>query len=85
MKHIPWKGIAIGCGTLAILVLVRCYVTAKRFLYYGGIYWQKLVMDDPWLYVGMAAAAICVVALLVLVDQRSKKMKEDADIDGCGQ
>ncbi len=85
MRKIPWKGIAIGCGTLAILVLLRCTVTAKRFMYYGGIYWQKEVMEDPWYYVGMIAAAICVVALLVLAEQHGRKRKEDMEDDGRGQ
>ena len=85
MHKIPWKGIAISCGTLAILVLIRCVVTAKHFIYYGGIYWQKEVMKDPWLYIGMAAAAVCVVALLVLAEQCGKKGRKETEDDGCGE
>lgn len=82
MKHIPWKGLATGCGILAVLVLIRCIVTAGRFLYYGGVYWQNEIMQDPWFYVGMVAAAVCVAALLVLSDQSKKEETSD---DGCGQ
>ncbi len=85
MKNIPWKGIAIGCGTLAVLVLIRCIVSAGRFLYYGGSYWQSVVMEDPWLYVGMTSAAICVAALLVLSELASKQETEEEKQDGCGK
>lgn len=85
MKNIPWKGIAVGCGILAVMVLCRCVVTAGRFIYYGGVYWQNEIMADPWFYVGMVAAAVCVAALLVLADRSDKeKMKEITD-DGCGE
>lgn len=84
MKNIPWKGIAVGCGILAVLVLVRCVVTVGRNLYYGGTYWQNEIMQDPWFYIGMMAAAFCVAALLVLADRASqtKDAKENED-DGC--
>ncbi len=84
MKRIPWKGLAMGCGILAVLVVFRCVITAGRFLYYGGTYWQQEVMADPWLYIGMAAAAGCVAALLVLSDQADRKEKaEQIEEDGC--
>ena len=85
MKKIPWKGIAIGCGILAVLVVLRCIVSASRFLYYGGTYWQSVVMEDPWLYVGMTSAAICVAALLVLAELSSQEEKEEANDNGCGE
>ncbi len=84
MKCIPWRGLAMGCGTLAVLVVFRCIITAGRFLYYGGTYWQQEIMADPWLYIGMAAAAGCVAALLVLSDKAGQKQKqEEAETDGC--
>lgn len=83
MKHIPWKGIAAGCGILAVMVLVRCVVTAGRFIYYGGTYWQNEIMQDPWFYVGMVAAAFCVAALLVLADRSDKETKKEIQDDGC--
>ncbi len=84
MKRIPWKGIAVACGTLAVLVMLRCMVSAGRFLYYGGTYWQSVVMEDPWLYIGMISAALCVAALLVLAELSSQEEKENTDGDGCG-
>lgn len=76
----PWKGVAIGCGILVLLVAVRCIVTVERALYYGTSYGVQLVMQDPWFYIGMAAAAVCVAALLVLADQASKQRNKE---DGC--
>ena len=74
MKKIPWRGIAGGCGLLTVLVLARCVVTALRSLYYyGGMYWRNEVAQDPWLYVGMVAAAVCVAALLILSDRAEKE------------
>ncbi len=83
MKNIPWKSIAFGCGTLALMVLFRCVVTAGRYMYYGGIFWQNEIMADPWFYIGMVAAAVCVAALLVLGDRSDKEKKKKATNDGC--
>ena len=84
MYKIPWKGIAIGSGILTVLVAFRCLITARRFVYYGGAYWQGQVMADPWFYIGMMAAALCVAALLILSDLTDKYGKEKEDTDGCG-
>ena len=83
MKKLPWKGIAFGCGMTAVLVLARCVVTAGRFLYYGGTYWQSEIMQDPWFYIGMASAAICVAALLVLSEGANKEHTEKSEENGC--
>lgn len=69
----PWKGLALGSGILTVLVAIRCFVTVERAIYYGRDYGMRQVMQDPWLYIGMAAAAICVVALLVLADREAKR------------
>ena len=83
MKNIPWKKVALGCGILTLLIVCRCAVTAGRFLYYGGVYWQNEIMQDPWLYVGMVAAACCVAALLILSDQADKEAKKEETDNGC--
>jgi hypothetical protein len=75
----PWKGVALGSGILTFLVAVRCVVTVERALYYGRNYGVQLMMEDPWFYIGMAAAAVCVVALLVLADQESKQRLPEED------
>ncbi len=86
MKKIPWKSLAIGCGITAVMVLVRCIVTAGRFLYYGGSYWQSEVMADPWFYIGMVAAAVCVASLLVLSEQeKNTENKIEDKENGCGE
>ncbi len=77
----PWKGVALGGGILTILVAIRCFVTVERAIYYGRNYGIQLIMNDPWFYIGMAAAAICVVALLVLADQEAKKKVEQTDAE----
>ena len=77
----PWKGVALGSGILTFLVAVRCFVTVERAAYYGKDYRMQLVMQDPWLYIGMAAAAVCVTALLVLADQEAKKRTKKPEPD----
>lgn len=81
MKSFPWKGTAIGCGILTVLVIARCAVTVGFVRYYGGSYWMDKLMEDPWFYIGMTSAALCAVSLLVLSDQE-KKAKE-TEQDGC--
>ena len=81
MKKIPWKGLAVSCGTLAILVLFRCIITAGRLLYYGSAYWKNAIMQDPWFYIGMVSAAVCACALLVLAKQEEKE--NNVSEDGC--
>ena len=82
MKNIPWKGIAVSCGILTVMVLFRCIITAGRFIYYGGTYWHNEIMQDPWFYIGMAAAALCVASLLVLADRADKERKNEV-VDFC--
>ena len=65
MKKIPWLGIGICSAILVLLVIGRSAVTAGRILYYGGTDWLTPVRSDPWFFVGMAAAAICVVSFLL--------------------
>lgn len=81
MRKFPWKGLAIGGGILTLLVAIRSFVTIERAAYFGKQYGVQLVMQDPWLYIGMAAAALCVVALLVLADQEKKSVKIDQTKD----
>ena len=76
MHKIPWKDIAWGSGILTLLVVVRSIIRANRFLYYGSVYWQQEVFGDPWVSVGLAAAAVCVAALLALA---TKNLKEEND------
>ncbi len=77
----PWKRLALFSGVLTLLVAIRCFVTVERALYYGKKHGMQLVMQDPWLYIGMAAAALCVVALLVLADKEAKKRAASPDGD----
>lgn len=85
MHKIPWKEIAWGCGILTVLVVVRSIITAGRFLYYGGVYWQKEVFGDPWFYIGMVAAAVCVASLLVLAELGRKGETEKEKENGRGE
>ena len=77
----PWKGLALYSGILTLLVAIRCFVTVERALYYGRNYGMQLVLEDPWFYVGMAAAALCVIALLVLADREAKKWTAQAETE----
>lgn len=82
MKEFPWKGVALGSGILTVLVAARCAVTVGFLRYYYGTTknWMDKLMEDPWFFIGMTAAVLCVVALLVLADQEDKKNKTE---DGC--
>lgn len=80
MKKFPWLGIGVGCAILVLLVIGRSAVTAGRVLYYGGTDWLSSVRSDPWFYVGMAAAAICVVSFL-LASRRAEQTAEESHVD----
>lgn len=77
MKNFPWKSTAIVCGIVTVLVIARCAVTVGFVRYYGGSYWMDKLMEDPWFYIGMVAAALCAVSLLVLAEQDRKKEKKN--------
>jgi len=79
MKKFPWQGIGISCAILVVLVIGRCAVTAGRVLYYNGTDWISKVRADPWFYVGMVAAAVCVVAFLML----AIRTKQEENTDEC--
>ena len=76
MKMIPWKGIAIGCLVAALLIVARCVVTVGKGVYYHYDYLPKLI-QDPWFYVGIVAAAVGMGALAALAVQ-VKKRQQDA-------
>lgn len=82
MKEFPWKSVALGTGIVTVLVAARCAVTVGFLRYYYGTArnWMDKLMEDPWFFIGMAAAALCAVSLLVLADREDKKSKEN---DGC--
>lgn len=63
MKKIPWKGIAIGCAIMTVLVIAKCSVSAGMAIYYKKS-WSEPILADPWLYVGIAAALIGTIALI---------------------
>ena len=84
MKKFPWKGVAIGCGILTVLVIARCAVTVGWVFYFGGNYWRSKLMEDPWFFIGMAAAGMCAISLLVLADQKDKQEKEEKDKENKG-
>lgn len=81
MKNFPWKGTAVGCAILTVLVIARCAVTVGFVRYYGGSYWMDKLMEDPWFYIGMTAAAFCAISLLVLAERDRKENKTEED--GC--
>lgn len=66
MKRFPWKPVGMVSAIVTVLVVLRCFVTVGRVLYYGGNYWVTTLLDDPWFYIGMVAAALCTAAFVVL-------------------
>ena len=79
MHKIPWRGIALGSLITVLLVAARAAVTIGKAYYYRyGVGWQAEVLEDPWFYVGMAAAAIGAGSLVAfLVSQKQKKPDEE--------
>lgn len=61
MKKLPYPGICIGCAILAALVAGRCGMTVWRVLYYHTGSVKSAILQDPWLYVGIAAAAVALI------------------------
>ena len=80
MKKSPWTTIGVACLILVLLVAGRSAVTAGRVLYYGGTDWVSKVMEDSWLYVGVAAAVMGVVAFL-LAEVFKKEEPEEPEIE----
>ena len=72
MAHFPFKGIGIGCTILTFLVIVRCIVTIAWNRYYGYVNWSSLVLQDPWFYVGMLAAALGIACFVTTMIQEKK-------------
>lgn len=65
MRNIPFKGIAVGCLVMALLVAARSAVTVGKALYYR-MDWVPELVEDPWFIVGIVAAVAGLAALLVL-------------------
>ncbi len=65
MKKISWKTVFIACTVMTLLVIARCATTAGRQIYYGETDWAYYVRTDPWLYVGIAAAVVGLIAFFV--------------------
>lgn len=74
MKKIPWKGIVAGSLVLTLLVVARCVVTVEKAKYFGQN-WEQKLMNDPWLYVGIVAAALGLGALAGLAVQNKKRSR----------
>ena len=80
MKHIPFKAIGTCSAILTVLIIVRCLVSIGRVLYYGGDYWLSVIQADPWLYVGVATAAISVLCFsLALFHDLQEEEKSETE------
>lgn len=77
MKHIPFKAIGAGSAILTVLIIIRCLVSIGRVLYYGGDYWLSVIQEDPWLYVGVATAAISVLCFSLALLQERQAAQDD--------
>ncbi len=78
MKSIPWKKIGFASAAIAVLVVCRAAVSLARVYKseawrLPGVgedgwlaQWQAVLLPaiqkDPWVYVGFAAAALCIIA-----------------------
>lgn len=72
MKKIPWRGICVGSTVMTVLVLARCIATVAREIYYNRTGYMALILQDPWFYVGIAAAAVTgIAAVMCILEHRS--------------
>ena len=76
MKQLNFKAIALGCGIVFALVVARMGVSVGRMIYsiQTGINvitegelptWSDLLLTDSFLYVGLAALAVGILALIL--------------------
>ena len=73
MKKIPWNAMMIASAVMALLVAARCIATACMERYYGRSDWVSVILQDPWFYVGIAAAVlVCISAIACLIRQRKE-------------
>lgn len=75
MKKIPWKTIALICLVAAVLIVARSAVTVGKAIYFGQDWPAKLVAD-PWFYLGIAAAAVGIGALVALSFQNKNEQQD---------
>lgn len=80
MKKIPFKQIMFGCLAMALLVAARSAVTVGKAFYYRTDWVAKLV-EDPWFIVGLVAAAVGLLALLLMMWQRKERPDQPAQED----
>ncbi len=66
-----WRALAgTGC-VVVILVIGRVIVTVGRARYWHQD-WLPKVQQDPWVYVGFAAAALAIIAWAMLPGKKKK-------------
>ena len=74
MKKIPWKAVMIGSAVMTVLVAARCVATVLMERYYGRTAWVSVILQDPWFYVGIAAAAVvCISAIVCLLERGNRR------------
>ena len=82
MKKLPYPGICIGCAILAALVAGRCGTTVWRVLYDHTGSVKSAILRDPWLYVGIAAAAIALICgAFWRWEKRRKTAQQNSDCE----
>ena len=78
MRKIPYKTIMWVCLGLALLVAARSAVTVGKAFYYRTD-WVAELVEDPWFIVGLVAAAVGMLALLVQLFQRKEPKPETGE------
>lgn len=74
MKKIPWKYVVFASLGMVVLVAARSAVSIGKSIYYGYNWYAELA-EDPWFYVGIAAAAVGLIALVAMAVQRKKNSR----------
>ena len=74
MEKIPFRKIGFAGLALAVLVAIRCCVSAGYVWYYGGSY-ADAVLTDPWFYIGILAAAASAASWVILYFRRRENKK----------
>ena len=81
MKKFPFTKVGIYSAIMTVLILLRGIVSVGRHYYYGGRSYLSVLINDRWMYVGIATAALTIVCFILAWLRRQNDDDEpDTDI-----
>ena len=81
MKKFPFTKVGIYSAIMTVLILLRGIVSVGRHHYYGGRSYLSVLINDRWMYVGIATAALTIVCfILAWLRRQTEDDEPDTDI-----